>query len=180
MLDLDHGTYPFVTSSTPSRPPRASAPASGRRIDKVGGIAKAYATRVGAGPFPTELHGEVGEGMRQRGGEFGTTTGRPRRTGWMDLVSVQRKEPMSEIPWIHAGSCVSSRMHAVLGVAGWPPVPLSSPSEPLPGPLVDHAHLVRRDDDRAEDHQVERDRVARADERRSTRRARRSRSPARS
>ncbi|MGZ4270328.1 MAG: adenylosuccinate synthetase, partial [Solirubrobacteraceae bacterium] len=60
-----------------------------RDIDVIWGIAKAYATRVGAGPFPTELHDEVGEHIRQRGGEFGTTTGRPRRTGWMDLVALR-------------------------------------------------------------------------------------------
>src|SRR5690349_19100784 len=82
LLDLDHGTYPFVTSSNPVAGAACIGAGVGPRdIDVIWGIAKAYATRVGAGPFPTELHDEVGEQMRQRGGEFGTTTGRPRRTG---------------------------------------------------------------------------------------------------
>ncbi|MDH6182496.1 adenylosuccinate synthase [Microbacteriaceae bacterium SG_E_30_P1] len=85
MLDVDHGTYPFVTSSNSTS--GGAATGSGvapNRIDRVIGIAKAYVTRVGAGPFPTELHDEWGEWLRTRGFEFGTTTGRPRRTGWYD------------------------------------------------------------------------------------------------
>jgi adenylosuccinate synthase len=85
MLDVDHGTYPFVTSSNSTSGGAATgsgvAPA---RLDRVIGIVKAYTTRVGAGPFPTELHDESGEWLRSRGFEFGTTTGRPRRTGWYD------------------------------------------------------------------------------------------------
>jgi adenylosuccinate synthase len=90
MLDIDHGTYPFVTSSNPLS--GAACVGSGigpKAIDEVWGISKAYTTRVGAGPFPSELHDEMGETIRQRGGEFGTTTGRPRRTGWLDLVALR-------------------------------------------------------------------------------------------
>jgi adenylosuccinate synthase len=85
MLDVDHGTYPFVTSSNSTS--GGAATGSGvapNRIERVIGIAKAYTTRVGAGPFPTELHDESGEWLRAKGFEFGTTTGRPRRTGWYD------------------------------------------------------------------------------------------------
>jgi adenylosuccinate synthase len=85
MLDVDHGTYPFVTSSNSTS--GGAATGSGvapNRIDRVIGIVKAYTTRVGAGPFPTELNDESGEWLRAKGFEFGTTTGRPRRTGWYD------------------------------------------------------------------------------------------------
>ncbi len=90
MLDVDHGTYPFVTSSSPTSggactgsgiPPTA--------LNKVMGITKAYCTRVGNGPFPTELLGETGEELRKKGAEFGATTGRPRRCGWLDLVALK-------------------------------------------------------------------------------------------
>lgn len=85
MLDVDHGTYPFVTSSNATAGGACTGAGIGpRRIERVIGIVKAYTTRVGAGPFPTELHDEWGEWLRQRGAEFGTTTGRPRRTGWYD------------------------------------------------------------------------------------------------
>ena len=87
MLDIDHGTYPFVTSSTVVSGNIASgsgvAPGA---IDEVIGVTKAYTTRVGAGPFPTELHSPLQECIAERGGEFGTTTGRSRRCGWLDLV----------------------------------------------------------------------------------------------
>ncbi len=90
LLDVDHGTYPFVTSS--------SAVAGGActgagvppgRVDGALGVLKAYSTRVGGGPFPTELRDETGEFLRQRGNEYGTTTGRPRRCGWLDLVAAR-------------------------------------------------------------------------------------------
>jgi adenylosuccinate synthase len=85
MLDVDHGTYPFVTSSNSTSGGASTGSGIGpNRIDRVIGIVKAYTTRVGAGPFPTELHDESGEWLRQQGFEFGTTTGRPRRTGWYD------------------------------------------------------------------------------------------------
>jgi adenylosuccinate synthase len=87
MLDLDHGTYPFVTSSSPiAGGACVGAGVSPMRINRIIGIVKAYTTRVGAGPFPTELENEVGETMRSVGSEFGTTTGRARRCGWFDGV----------------------------------------------------------------------------------------------
>ena len=90
MLDIDHGTYPFVTSSNPVAGAACVGAGVGPRdIDEVWGVAKAYTTRVGAGPFPTELDDEIGMEIRERGGEFGTTTGRPRRTGWLDLVALK-------------------------------------------------------------------------------------------
>ena len=85
MLDVDHGTYPFVTSSNSTAGGASTGSGIGPgRITRVIGIVKAYTTRVGAGPFPTELFDESGEFLRSRGFEFGTTTGRPRRTGWYD------------------------------------------------------------------------------------------------
>jgi adenylosuccinate synthase len=90
LLDIDHGTYPFVTSSNPVAGAACVGAGVGPKdIDEVWGVTKAYATRVGAGPFPTELDDETGEGLRQKGGEFGTTTGRPRRTGWLDIVALR-------------------------------------------------------------------------------------------
>jgi len=90
LLDLDHGTYPFVTSSNPIAGAACVGAGIGPAdIDEVWGVAKAYATRVGAGPFPTELDDEMGAYIRERGGERGTTTGRDRRTGWLDLVALR-------------------------------------------------------------------------------------------
>jgi adenylosuccinate synthase len=90
LLDIDHGTYPFVTSSnTVAGAACAGAGVGPRSIDEVWGIAKAYATRVGAGPFPTELEDDLGDRIREAGSEFGTTTGRPRRTGWIDLLALR-------------------------------------------------------------------------------------------
>jgi adenylosuccinate synthase len=90
LLDLDHGTYPFVTSSNPVAGAACVGAGVGPAdIDEVWGVAKAYATRVGAGPFPTELDDELGALLRERGGEIGTTTGRDRRTGWIDLVALR-------------------------------------------------------------------------------------------
>lgn len=89
LLDLDHGTYPYVTASnTVAGNVCAGAGIPPTEIDTILGVAKAYTTRVGEGPFPTELKDEVGEKMRQRGGEYGATTGRPRRCGWFDAVIV--------------------------------------------------------------------------------------------
>ena len=89
-LDIDFGTYPFVTSSNTT----AGGAATGgglapNKIERVIGVAKAYTTRVGEGPFPTELHGEEGEALRKAGNEFGATTGRPRRCGWFDAVATR-------------------------------------------------------------------------------------------
>ncbi|GAB3287632.1 adenylosuccinate synthase [Parasphingorhabdus pacifica] len=87
LLDVDHGTYPFVTSSNPTSGGACAGSGIGpTRIKSVIGILKAYTTRVGAGPFPTELTDEAGEELRKQGGEFGVTTGRSRRTGWFDAV----------------------------------------------------------------------------------------------
>jgi adenylosuccinate synthase len=87
LLDVDHGTYPFVTSSSPTAGGACSGSGIGpTRITRVVGILKAYTTRVGSGPFPTELHDAQGEWLRKTGGEFGVTTGRPRRTGWLDVL----------------------------------------------------------------------------------------------
>ncbi|MHC5022674.1 MAG: adenylosuccinate synthase [Planctomycetota bacterium] len=90
LLDIDHGTFPYVTSSNCSTlgiPAGTGVP--GHHIGRVLGIMKAYSTRVGAGPFPTELADETGERIREGGQEYGTTTGRPRRCGWLDLVAVR-------------------------------------------------------------------------------------------
>ena len=90
LLDLDHGTYPFVTSSNPiAGAATIGAGVGPTDIDEVWGVAKAYATRVGAGPFPTELTDDVGRHMLERGHEYGTTTGRERRCGWLDLVALR-------------------------------------------------------------------------------------------
>ena len=90
LLDLDHGTYPFVTSSNPiAGAATVGAGIGPTDINEVWGVAKAYATRVGAGPFPTELHDEIGERLLERGHEYGTTTGRRRRCGWMDLIALR-------------------------------------------------------------------------------------------
>src|SRR5215213_901821 len=90
LLDIDHGTYPFVTSSNPVAASACTGTGAGPKdIDEIWGIAKAYATRVGAGPFPTELDDDLGDTLREAGGEYGTTTGRARRVGWVDLVALR-------------------------------------------------------------------------------------------
>jgi len=90
LLDIDHGTYPFVTSSNPVAGAACIGAGVGPKdIDEVWGVTKAYSTRVGAGPFPTELEGPLADELREKGGEFGTTTGRPRRIGWLDLVALR-------------------------------------------------------------------------------------------
>jgi adenylosuccinate synthase len=90
LLDIDHGTYPFVTSSNPvAGSATIGAGVGPKDINEVWGVTKAYATRVGSGPFASELDDELGERLREAGGEYGTTTGRPRRTGWLDLVALR-------------------------------------------------------------------------------------------
>ncbi len=90
LLDIDHGTYPYVTSSNASAGGVCTGlGVSPMRIDGIVGILKAYTTRVGEGPFPTELRDRLGEHLREKGGEFGATTGRPRRCGWLDFVSLR-------------------------------------------------------------------------------------------
>ncbi len=90
LLDIDHGTYPFVTSSNPTAGGAVVGSGVGpKAIDDIVGVAKAYISRVGTGPFPTELHDEVGDTMIELGGEYGTVTGRRRRCGWLDLVALR-------------------------------------------------------------------------------------------
>jgi len=90
LLDIDYGTYPFVTSSNTTAGGVASGSGIGpNSIEKAIGVTKAYTTRVGKGPFPTELEDETGEWIREKGHEYGTTTGRSRRCGWLDLVIVK-------------------------------------------------------------------------------------------
>jgi adenylosuccinate synthase len=98
MLDIDHGTFPYVTSSnTVAGGACIGAGIGPKRISKIIGVVKAYTTRVGAGPHPTELTDELGEKLREKGGEYGTTTGRPRRCGWLDLVVVKHALRLSSI-----------------------------------------------------------------------------------
>ena len=98
LLDIDHGTYPFVTSSNSSGVGICNGSGvPSKWIQRVIGVAKAYSTRVGGGPFPTELHCETGEKIRKLGNEFGTTTGRPRRCGWFDAVAVRYTARLSGI-----------------------------------------------------------------------------------
>ena len=95
LLDVDHGTYPFVTSSnTVAGQAAAGAGVGVGALGYVLGITKAYTTRVGSGPFPTELFDDVGAGIAERGAEFGATTGRPRRCGWLDAVALRRSAPV--------------------------------------------------------------------------------------
>jgi adenylosuccinate synthase len=98
LLDIDHGTYPYVTSSNPTAGGACVGAGVGpTSINKVIGVVKAYTTRVGEGPFPTELHNEIGELIRTKGHEFGTTTGRPRRCGWLDLAVIKYAAAVSGI-----------------------------------------------------------------------------------
>ncbi len=98
MLDVDQGTYPFVTSSNPIS--GGACPGAGigpKRIDEVIGVVKAYVTRVGSGPFPTEIPGELGKNLREKGGEYGATTGRPRRCGWFDGVVMKHAAKINSL-----------------------------------------------------------------------------------
>ncbi|WP_187120221.1 adenylosuccinate synthetase, partial [Moellerella wisconsensis] len=104
LLDIDHGTYPYVTSSNTTAGGVATGSGVGPRcVDYVLGIVKAYSTRVGAGPFPTELFDEVGEFLCTKGNEFGATTGRRRRTGWLDAVAVRRAVELNSL----SGFCLT-------------------------------------------------------------------------
>ncbi|WCF27776.1 adenylosuccinate synthase [Xylella fastidiosa] len=104
LLDIDHGTYPYVTSSSTTVGGALSGAGVGvQDIDYVLGIAKAYATRVGGGPFPTELDDKIGQGIRDRGVEYGASTGRPRRCGWMDIVALKRAVAINGI----TGLCIT-------------------------------------------------------------------------
>jgi adenylosuccinate synthase len=104
LLDVDHGTYPFVTSSNTTAGGASTGTGIGpRSFDYVLGIVKAYCTRVGSGPFPTELFDEMGEHLARRGHEFGSVTGRPRRTGWFDVPSLKRSIVNNSV----SGLCVT-------------------------------------------------------------------------
>ncbi|MEX6382485.1 adenylosuccinate synthase [Providencia hangzhouensis] len=104
LLDIDHGTYPYVTSSNTTAGGVATGSGLGPRyVNYVLGIIKAYSTRVGAGPFPTELFDEVGEFLREKGQEFGATTGRKRRTGWLDIVAINRAVQINSL----SGFCIT-------------------------------------------------------------------------
>jgi len=104
LLDIDHGTYPFVTSSNTTIGAVCTGAGVGpSAIDYVLGITKAYTTRVGSGPFPTELFDEIGAGLAERGAEFGATTGRPRRCGWLDAVALRRAAHTNGV----SGFCVT-------------------------------------------------------------------------
>lgn len=97
-LDLDHGTYPYVTSSNPTAGGACTGTGLGpRQIDSVIGVAKAYVTRVGTGPFPTELEGEIADLMVERGHEFGTNTKRRRRVGWLDLPMLRQASALNSL-----------------------------------------------------------------------------------
>jgi adenylosuccinate synthase len=109
LLDIDHGTFPYVTSSNASGVGvSGGSGVPGRWINKVIGVAKAYSTRVGGGPFPTELENDMGQRIRELGREYGTTTGRPRRCGWFDAVAVRYTARLSGI------DCISLMMMDVL------------------------------------------------------------------
>jgi len=104
LLDIDHGTYPYVTSSNCVAGAAAAGAGIGpMHLHYVVGITKAYSTRVGSGPFPTELSDDIGERLRQRGQEFGATTGRPRRTGWFDAAALKRSIQLNGV----SGLCIT-------------------------------------------------------------------------
>jgi adenylosuccinate synthase len=101
LLDIDHGTYPFVTSSNVvAGSACAGAGVGPKDIEEIWGVAKAYATRVGSGPFPTELDDDLGTAIREAGGEYGTTTGRARRVGWIDLVALRYAARINSLDYL--------------------------------------------------------------------------------
>jgi adenylosuccinate synthase len=105
MLDIDHGTYPYVTSSNPSAGGVCIGSGVGpTKIHQIIGVAKSYTTRVGDGPFPTELLNQIGSDIRERGHEYGTVTGRPRRVGWFDSVVVRHARRVSGITGLSLNS----------------------------------------------------------------------------
>ena len=104
LLDVDHGTYPFVTSSNClAGQASAGAGVGPQALNFVLGITKAYATRVGSGPFPTELENDIGERLRKRGNEYGSVTGRPRRCGWFDAAALKRAAQINGL----SGLCIT-------------------------------------------------------------------------
>jgi adenylosuccinate synthase len=130
LLDLDHGSYPYVTSSNPVAGGAATGGGIGPlQIDEVMGVMKAYATRVGSGPFPTELDDEIGQGIASRGHEVGTTTGRPRRVGWFDAVPLRYSVAVNS-----ASSIMLNKLDILSGI---PEIKLAVAYE-IDGRRVDH------------------------------------------
>ena len=138
MLDLDHGTYPFVTSSHPIAGGASTGAGIGPNyLKNIFGVVKAYATRVGAGPFPTELLDETGENLRKLGHEFGTVTGRPRRCGWFDAVAIRRAIQLNSI----SGFCMTK-----LDVLdGFDEVKICTAYKMPNGEIVEYAPLAAKD-----------------------------------
>ncbi len=142
LLDIDFGTYPYVTSSSTI----AAGACTGlgiapRHIDKVYGITKAYCTRVGSGPFPTELLGETGEQIRQAGREFGSTTGRPRRCGWIDLPALRYAIMLNGVTELHLMKADVLDSFAEIQVCTHYRLPDGTRTPQLPDP-GDLAHVV--------------------------------------
>lgn len=131
MLDIDFGTYPFVTSSSPTTGGVCSgAGVPPTSLKNLIGVAKAYTTRVGEGPFPTELDNELGEKIRQIGFEFGATTGRPRRTGWLDLVSLKHATMINGI-----NNLVITKLDVLSGI---PTLKIATKYQTEDGKIIDY------------------------------------------
>ncbi len=158
MLDLNYGTYPYVTSSHPTVGGIVVGTGlSHKALGKVYGVAKAYTTRVGHGPFPTELTGELADFLREKGGEFGVTTGRPRRVGWLDLVALKYAVDTNGMDGIALTKLdvLSGFEEVKVGVAyredgsveyrtmkGWGDLAGLARREDLPRPLLDYIEFV--------------------------------------
>lgn len=131
MLDIDFGTYPFVTSSSPTTGGVCSgAGVPPTSLENLIGVAKAYTTRVGEGPFPTELDNELGEKIRKIGFEFGATTGRPRRTGWLDLVSLKHATMINGI-----NNLVITKLDVLSGIS---PIKIATKYKTEDGKIIDY------------------------------------------
>ena len=144
MLDIDHGTYPYVTSSSTISAAITSGSGVGiRTIDKVVGVTKAYTTRVGSGPFPTELNDDIGAHIAQVGNEFGATTGRPRRCGWLDLVTLKYMIELNSI----SGLCLTkidvlNELETISICTGYTLDGSEMPAIPLDSPLFNQVQPV--------------------------------------
>jgi len=138
-LDLDHGTYPYVTSSHPIAGGACLGTGLGpRHIDRVLGVAKAYTTRVGEGPFPTELDDEIGQAIRDAGHEYGTVTGRPRRCGWLDLVALRHSAAINSLSgWVMTRLDVLSGLEEIRVATAYK-LP-SGETKSLPGSMAEWA-----------------------------------------
>ena len=131
MLDIDFGTYPYVTSSSPTTGGVCSgAGVPPTSLQNLIGVAKAYTTRVGEGPFPTELDNELGEEIRKIGFEFGATTGRPRRTGWLDLVSLKHATMINGI-----NNLVITKLDVL---SGFSPLKIATKYKTEDGKIIDY------------------------------------------